>query len=365
MDIVEPFCWLLVATLTCETHTSQPNMSGPTVGIVGATGYLGTELLRHLLAHPHVRVTTLASASRAGKKAAPAFPAFGARVPHTFTPMTPEALASTDVVFLATPSGVARDLAPKLLAQGQRVIDLSGDHRLSAGAAAKHYGAAPAVEGAVYGLPEMNASRIRTARLVANPGCYPTASALALLPLAQAGLLDGRAIVDAMSGVSGAGKEPTDDNHFPEMNESARAYKVGTHRHEPEIAETLSYASGAGVQVAFTPHIVPMNRGILATAYVTLRGGALTAEELEARYQKHYADEPFVRVVGHEPDTKHVRNTNFCDVKPHGPNAIGMTIVTSAIDNLVKGGSGQAIENLNLMLNLPRESGLPMLGGGP
>jgi N-acetyl-gamma-glutamyl-phosphate reductase len=334
------------------------------VGIAGASGYLGSELLRHLLAHPGVDVSTLASAGRAGRSAASSFPQFAGRVRHTFAPLTPEGLDGVDVAFLATPSGVARELAPRLLARSIRVVDLSGDHRLSRGASKKHYGADPLAEGAVYGLPELNASRIRTARLVANPGCYPTASALALLPLVASRLVEQRVVVDALSGVSGAGKEPSEENHFPEMNESARAYKVGSHRHEPEIAETLSYAAGNGVQVAFTPHVVPMNRGILATAYATPKGAPLAADELQQRYQKSYAEEPFVRVVEHEPDTKHVRNTNFCDVKPHVGGA-GLYVVTSAIDNLVKGGAGQAIENMNLMFDLPREMGLPTLGGGP
>ncbi|MFA5862964.1 MAG: N-acetyl-gamma-glutamyl-phosphate reductase [Candidatus Thermoplasmatota archaeon] len=339
-------------------------MTKISVGVGGATGYLGTELLRHLLAHPDVNVKTLASAGRAGKPAASAFPQFYKRVDHTFATLTADGLADCDVVFLATPSGVARELAPKLLEKGLRVVDLSGDHRLSPGASKRHYGADPLVGGAVYGLPELNAARIRDARLVANPGCYPTASALALLPLVAAGLVEQRFIVDAISGVSGAGKEPSDDMHFPEMNESARAYKVGTHRHEPEIAEALSYASGIDVQVAFTPHVVPMNRGILATAYATPRGSLLDAQELQQRYQKSFVDEPFVRVVEHEPDTKNVRNTNFCDIKPHVGNA-GLYVITSAIDNLVKGGAGQAIENMNIMFGLPRSAGLPTLGGGP
>ena len=340
-------------------------MSQLRVAVGGATGYLGTELLRHLLAHPHVTVASLASAGRAGKPTAGSFPTFGERVPQTFVALTPEALADVDLVFLATPSGVARDLAPGLLEQGVKVVDLSGDHRLSEGAAALHYGAAPVAKGAVYGLPELNAGRIRAARLVANPGCYPTASILALLPLVQQRLVESRIVVDAVSGVSGAGREPSDEMHFPEMNESARAYKVGTHRHQPEIAETLTGACGHGVQVAFTPHVVPMNRGILATAYATPNGAALTADELEARYAKHYAGEPFVRVTGHEPDTKHVRNTNMVHVKPHVNLSGGMYVVTSAIDNLVKGGSGQAIENMNLMLGIERTAGLPVLGGGP
>ena len=336
------------------------------VGIVGATGYLGTELLRHLLGHPDAKVQTLASATSAGKRAAGRFPGFGSLLDgHVFAPMTPEALSGCDVVLLATPSGVARELAPGLLDAGVRVVDLSGDHRLSKGAAVKHYGAAPLAEGAVYGLPELNADRIRTARLVANPGCYPTASALALLPLARAGLVEEPVVVTALSGVSGAGREPSEEMHFPEMNESARAYKVGAHRHEPEIAETLSFAAGQGLRVSFTPHVVPMNRGIVATAHAKPKGPALAAGELRELYLKQYADEPFVRVVEHEPDTKHVRGSNFCDVKPHAANAAGLYVVTSAIDNLVKGGAGQAIENVNIMFGLPRAAGLPLVGGGP
>lgn len=341
-------------------------MTHVSVAIVGSTGYLGSELLRHLLNHPSASVAKLASATSAGKSAKGKFPGFGRALDaHTFVPMTAEALSAADVVFLATPSGVARDLAPSLLAAGLRVIDLSGDHRLSPGAAKKHYGAAPVAEGAVYGLPELNAARIQTAKLVANPGCYPTASALALLPLAREGLIEEPVIVTALSGASGAGRETSEDLHFPEMNESARAYKVGSHRHEPEIAETLSYAAGSGLRVSFTPQIVPMNRGILATAHAKPKGPALESGELVALYEKAYANEPFVQVVDGEPDTKHVRHTNFCHVKPHGVNSAGYYIVTSAIDNLVKGGSGQAIENMNIMFELPRTAGLPVVGGGP
>lgn len=336
------------------------------VGIVGSTGYLGTELLRHLLTHPHARVAALASAGRAGKSVASSFPTFGKLLgDQAFTPMTADALSGCDVVFTATPSGVARELAPSLLDAGVRVIDLSGDHRLSRGASKMHYGADPIAEGAVYGLPELNAARIRDAKLVANPGCYPTASALAALPLARAGLIEEPLIITALSGASGAGKEPSEELHYPEMNESARAYKVGTHRHEPEIAETLSFAAGAGLRVSFTPHIVPMNRGIVATVHAKPRGPPLEAGELRALYEKQYADAPFVDVVGWEPDTKLVRNTNLCHVKPHGANAAGLYIVTSAIDNLVKGGSGQAVQNMNLMFGIPETSGLSILGGGP
>lgn len=341
-------------------------MTNLSVGIVGSTGYLGSELLRILLQHPEVRVAKLASATSAGKSAKGRFPGFGRVLDHhTFVPMSAEGLAGVDVVFLATPSGVARELAPSLLAAGMRVVDLSGDHRLSPGAAKKHYGAAPIAEGAVYGLPELNAAKIRHAKLVANPGCYPTASALALLPLARAGLIEEPVIVSALSGASGAGRETSEELHFPEMNESARAYKVGVHRHEPEIAETLSYAAAQGIRVSFTPHIVPMNRGILATAHARPKGLPLTEAELKALYEKTYEAEPFVAVVDGEPDTKHVRGTNFCHVKPHAVNGAGYYIVTSAIDNLVKGGSGQAVENMNVMFDLPRTAGIPVLGGGP
>jgi N-acetyl-gamma-glutamyl-phosphate reductase len=338
-------------------------MSQLRVGIAGATGYLGTELLRHLLAHPQAKVVKLASASKAGRPTASSFPTFGHLVPREFTGASAPDLADVDLVFAATPSCVARALAPDLLAAGVKLVDLSGDHRLSPGAAIKHYGAAPLATGAVYGLPEVNAGRIRTAKLVANPGCYPTASALALLPLVQQRLVEPALIVDALSGVSGAGKEPSETHHFPEQNESASAYKVGTHRHQPEIAETLTGAGGWGVHVAFTPHVVPMNRGILATAYATAKGAPLTGAELMERYHKAYADEPFAKVVEFEPDTKHVRNTNYAHVKPHANGSV--YVVTSAIDNLVKGGAGQAIENMNLMSGFERTLGLPILGGGP
>ncbi len=335
------------------------------VGVVGVTGYLGQELLRILVQHPNVEVVAFAaSAASAGKRVPEALPAYRGVFPTTATLAPPDAptFSSADVVFLAAGHGVAKAIAPALLAQGNRVIDLSGDHRIAdAAAASAHYGGHGAAQAeAVYGLPETNRVAIRRARLVANPGCYPTASALAALPLVEARLVAPRIVVDAKSGVSGAGKEPTPDLHFPETNESARAYKVGEHRHEPEIAQALSTAAGSRVDVTFTPHIVPMNRGILATAYLFPPAGAdaIPAAEVEALYAKRYSDEPFVRVVPTEPDTKLVRGTNWCDVRPHAVR--GAYVVTAAIDNLVKGGSGQAVQNMNLMLGLPEKTGLPV-----
>lgn len=338
-----------------------PLVSDPIrVGIVGATGYLGQETLRILAQHPRVRIQALASSSAVGKKLGDVLPPFRGVLPDApaFQPVAPATFAGCDVVFSAAPHGVAKDLAPALLAQGNRVIDLSGDHRLAGSAAEAHYGKAAAAAHAVYGLPEKDRAAIATAKLLANPGCYPTASALAALPLVEAGLVAPRVIVDAKSGVSGAGREASAAYHYPEANESVRAYKVGEHRHEPEIAQTL------GLPVTFTPHLVPMNRGILATVYLFPHGPALTQGEIESLYAKRYASEPFVRVVPDEPDTKHVQRTNFCDVRPHVTPS-GTYVVTSAIDNLVKGGAGQAVQNLNVMFGLPETLGLPVIGGGP
>ncbi|MHB8606382.1 MAG: Asd/ArgC dimerization domain-containing protein, partial [Thermoplasmatota archaeon] len=258
-------------------------MDSVRVGVAGATGYLGAELLRILAAHPNVELATLASSSKAGTRVSDELPQFRRVLEHTLVKLEAAAFADCDFVFLATPTGVARALAPALLAQGNRVIDLSGDHRLvDAALSTKHYGAvAPALARAVYGLPEANRRATVSADLVANPGCYATASALALLPLfagrrveprsavreggdvdasAASGRVATRVIVDAKSGVSGAGREPSDEFHFPEMNEGMHAYKVGTHRHQPEIAQTLATAAGVGVEVTFTPHVVPLNR---------------------------------------------------------------------------------------------------------
>lgn len=319
------------------------------VGVAGATGYLGAETVDLLLDHPQIEPGPLASTSKAGVPFASVLPRFRRRTSLVLEPLAPDTFAGCDAVVLACPQGVAADLAPKLVERGIKVVDLSGDHRLTGEAAQRAYGReAPLARAAVYGLPELNRNRIPAAQLVANPGCYATAAALALAPLAQARRLRS-AIVDGKSGVSGAGREPSAELHFPEMNEALRAYKVGAHRHEPEIARTV------GVPITFTPHIVPLNRGLLVTAYAQL-DGAIDAVELDALYAKAYAPEPFVR-LGTEPDVKDVAGTNYCDVKPHVTPA-GQVIVTAALDNLVKGGAGQAVQNLNLLLGLPETTGL-------
>lgn len=319
------------------------------VGVAGATGYLGAETVELLLDHPAIRPGPVASTSRAGQPLSASLPRLRRRTDLVLAPLAPETFDGCDAVVLACPQGVAADLAPTLVERGLKVVDLSGDHRLRGDAAVKAYGReAPLASQAVYGLPEVARARIARATLVANPGCYATAAALSLLPLAQARRLAG-AIVDGKSGVTGAGREPTPDLHYPEMNEAMRAYKVGVHRHEPEIAQTL------GTPVTFTPHIVPLNRGLLVTSYAQL-DAPIEAAELDALYAKAYGAEPFVRLAG-EPDVKDVAHTNYCDVKPH-VTASGAVIVTAALDNLVKGGAGQAIQNLNLLLGQPETAGL-------
>ncbi|HLE97465.1 MAG TPA: N-acetyl-gamma-glutamyl-phosphate reductase [Candidatus Thermoplasmatota archaeon] len=343
-------------------------MQNVQVGIAGATGYLGAEAVRFLVHHPQVELRLLASTSAAGKPYSKVNPEFQGVVDQPLDALAPETLARCDVVLLATPHGVAADLVPRIFAldPAVKVIDLSGDHRLRDPLEAKRvYGHAPAaLDEAVYGLPELNRDAIRRARLVANPGCYPTASALAALPLVKAGIVrTDRVVVDAKSGVSGAGRDPGALYHFPEANENIRAYKVGEHRHEPEIAQTFSVAAGRAVRVTFTPHLVPMNRGILATVYMEPEGALLPTAEVSDLYRKAYASEPFVRVV-EDPNVLAVRGTNYCDVRCV-PVRSGLYVAVSAIDNLAKGGSAQAVQNLNLMCGFPETMGLPRVGGGP
>jgi N-acetyl-gamma-glutamyl-phosphate reductase len=320
------------------------------IGVAGATGYLGSETVDLLLGHPTFEIGPLASTSKAGTAYASALPRFRGRTEAPLVSLTASTFDDCDAVVLGAPHGVAAQLAPELVAKGIKVVDLSGDHRLRGAAATKAYGKeAPMAAHAAYGLPEQNRPAIRTAKLVANPGCYATAAALALLPLSESGVLRS-AIVDGKSGVTGAGRDPSPELHFPEMNEALRAYKVGTHRHEPEIAQTV------GAPITFVPHIVPLNRGLLVTAYATV-DAAYEADELDALYGKFYAQEPFVR-LGTEPDVKDVAYLNVCDVKAHIVASTNAIIVTAALDNLRKGGAAQAVQNLNLLFGRPETEGL-------
>jgi N-acetyl-gamma-glutamyl-phosphate reductase len=327
------------------------------VAVLGATGFTGQELLRILSRHPSASV---ALATSSGAASAPrALPALARLWSGQIVPLDRERLASirdaADLVFLALPDTAAAELAPMLVEQGVRTIDLSGAFRLSDPEARKRwYPETRALPpGLVYGLTELAREQVRTARMVANPGCYPTTALLALMPLKHAGVLVPGAdvIVDAKSGVSGAGKTPTERTHFSEVHGSLSAYGVLSHRHGAEIEQ------GFGGEVTFTPHLLPIDRGILETIYVRVPPGT-TEEQLGDIYQRAYGEEPFVRLTGTTlPEIKHVVHTNFCDIGWR-VNASGRAVLVSVLDNLLKGASGQAVQNMNVMLGADERAGL-------
>ncbi|MCF7994810.1 MAG: N-acetyl-gamma-glutamyl-phosphate reductase [Chromatiaceae bacterium] len=340
------------------------------VGIVGGTGYTGSELLRLLVRHAQVEIAAVTSRSDAGTGVADFHPALRGEIDLAFT--TPEAagLADCDLVFFATPNGTAMNEAAALLEAGVRVIDLAADFRLKdLEVWQRWYGmthAAPdLVEAAVYGLPEVNREAIATARLVANPGCYPTAVTLGLLPLLEAGVVDaGRLIADVKSGVSGAGRKPSTALLLAECGESFKAYSVGGHRHQPEICENLRHAVGAEIGLTFVPHLVPMVRGIEASLYATLQQSGL---DLQALFEARYRNEPFVDVLptGSPVETRSVRGTNLCRLSVLEPQGAGVVVVQSVIDNLVKGAAGQAVQNMNIMFGWNEATGLALSALAP
>jgi N-acetyl-gamma-glutamyl-phosphate reductase len=325
------------------------------VAVAGATGYTGQELLRLLARHPAIALTAAMSSGQSGGTSR-RLPGLARLWNGTIVPLAPDALArEADVVFLALPDAAAAELAPALVDAGVRVIDLSGAFRLrDDGVRAHWYPHTPRLpEGVAYGLTERERGAVARAQLVANPGCYPTATLLALAPLVEAGVLVPNAdiIVDAKSGVSGAGKTPTERTHFSECHGSLSAYGVFSHRHGAEIEQ------GVGRTVTFTPHLVPIDRGILATIYVRVAPGT-TEDALGEIFERAYAGATFVRLVGSAlPVIKHVAHTNFCDIGWR-VDASGRVIIVSVIDNLLKGASGQAVQNMNVMLGLDERSGL-------
>ncbi len=324
------------------------------VGIAGATGYTGQELLRLLARHPAVAV--VAATSSGATTANRRLPALAHVWDGEITPLVPETLAAqADVVFLALPDAAAAELAPALVDAGVRVIDLSGAFRLrDAAARAKWYPETHRLPDLLaYGLTERERGAVARARMVANPGCYPTATLLALSPLIEAGLLlpGSDIIVDAKSGVSGAGKTPSERTHFSEVHGSLAAYGVFNHRHGAEIEQ------GAGRQVTFTPHLVPLHRGILSTIYIRVEPGT-SDSKLDEVYRSTYSGASFVRLTGSQlPEIKHVAHTNFCDIGWR-VDPSGRAILVSVIDNLLKGASGQAVQNMNVMLGLDERTGL-------
>lgn len=337
------------------------------VGIAGATGYGGIELLRLLGNHPEAEVVLAGTESYVGQEIAAVYPHLAGRVSLLGAEAAPEVLADQcDVVFTALPHGVPMKLAPAVLGAGKKLIDLGADFRLRDVAAFetwyKHKHSAPDLMAeAVYGLPELYREQIKGARLVGNPGCYPTSCALAAAPLLKAGVVETRGIIfDSKSGVSGAGRGVNLGVHFAEVNENFKAYNIaGGHRHTPEIEQTLSDLAGEPIVISFTPHLVPMTRGILTTGYFQLKQD-LTTEQVLAMFRDFYAGEPFVRVrpVGDLPQTKQVSGSNYCDIGLQVDRRTGRVLVISVEDNLVKGAAGQAIQNMNLLFGLPETTGL-------
>ena len=332
------------------------------VGIVGATGYTGSELLRILAAHPDIVIHTVTSRSEQGKPVTDLFPGLRGFLEHQFSSPETAQLDACDVVFFATPNGTAMTQAPSLLEAGVKIIDLSADFRLKdASVWSKWYGQPHVAEGlleqAVYGLPELNRQQIAGASLVANPGCYPTAIILALIPLLETGSIDTQTIIaDAKSGISGAGRKIAMNLLYAEASDSLKAYGITGHRHLPEICQILNTIIDDSVTMTFVPHLVPMIRGIHATVYVRLT----KAIDLQKQYEERYRGEYFIDVLpaGSHPDTRSVRASNFCRLALHQPEQGDTGIVLSVIDNLVKGAAGQAIQNMNIMFGLDEQSGL-------
>jgi N-acetyl-gamma-glutamyl-phosphate reductase len=331
------------------------------VAVLGATGYTGVELLRTLARHPGVEITFLSSEQYRGQRAADVHPSLSGIVDVVLRAPDPaEAAAAADVVFTALPHGASASVVQDLIRRGRRVVDLSADFRLADPAVyARWYGAHPATEllaEAVYGLPELYRERIRGARLIAVPGCYPTGALLGLVPLARARLLTGAVVIDAKSGTTGAGRAAKVEQLFAEVNENFRPYGIGAHRHAPEIDQELARA-GASVPSLFVPHLLPVSRGILSTMYIHVAGGVPPLGDL---FRRAYAAEPFVvlRGEGPPPELREVRGTNRCTIGWRWDAATSHAVVITAIDNLGKGAAGQAVQCLNVMLGLPETTGL-------
>lgn len=332
-------------------------------GIVGGTGYTGVELLRLLTAHPEVELRVITSRSEEGTRVADMFPNLRGHTDLAFTVPDEDALAQCDVVFFATPHGVAMNTAGALLERGVKVIDLGADFRIKDRPlwerwyGMEHTTPELAAE-AVYGMPEWNRDEVRGARLLANPGCYPTAITLAFLPLIEAGIIDlDHLVADAKSGASGAGRAAKVGTLLCEVDNSFKAYAAGGHRHLPEIRESLKALAGGEVGLTFVPHLIPMIRGIHATCYARLTD---TAVDLQALYEKRYQGERFVDVMppGSHPETRSVRGINTCRIALHRPEGGDTVVVLAVIDNLVKGAAGQAVQNMNVMFGLPEAAGL-------
>ncbi|MEK7851552.1 MAG: N-acetyl-gamma-glutamyl-phosphate reductase [Deltaproteobacteria bacterium] len=338
------------------------------VAIVGASGYTGVELIRLLSNHPEVEIAAVTSEQSAGKSVASIFPSLTGVFEKTLEPLLVENISvKADLIFTALPHQKGMEVVPHFVEAGKKVIDLSADFRIkdatTYGAWYEEHKAPELLKEAVYGLPELHRAEIKNTRLVANPGCYPTSAILALAPLLKNNYIDPSTIViDSKSGVSGAGRAAIQDTHFPEVNEGFKAYKVAEHRHTPEIEQELSALAGSSVTVSFTPHLLPINRGILSTIYASVKGEE-NEDSILALYNEFYAGEKFIRLhpKGSFPNISSVKGSNFCDIGLKLDKRTNRIVIISVIDNLVKGASGQAVQNMNIMYGFPEDTGLASL----
>jgi N-acetyl-gamma-glutamyl-phosphate reductase len=338
------------------------------IGIIGATGYTGLELLRLLLHHPEVEVTALTSQKYAGVPIDQVFPSLEKHLQLKCEELAAgQIVKKTDFIFTAVPHKTAMETVPLFYRQGKRVVDLSADFRLKDPAVYERWyqkhTAADLLPESVYGLPELHREKIQKAKIVGNPGCYPTGALIGLIPLVKRGMVSlENIVIDSKSGVSGAGRDVVLESLFCEVNEGVKAYKIFEHRHLPEIEQELSEMVQKKVSVTFVPHLIPMDRGILTTTYLILTK-KLDTEEVLNTFQEHYQNEPFVRICpkGKLPNTKDVRGSNYCDIGVKVNEADGRAVIVTAIDNLVKGASGGAVQNMNIMLGYPETMGLDVL----
>lgn len=335
--------------------------------VIGATGYAGAELVRLLLKHPNVELTALCSKSFEGQKLSDIYPSFLGLCDKVCINQS-EAVDMADVVFACLPHGLSEPLAAECLEKGRKFIDLGADFRLESEEEYTEWYDKPfdkpeIHEKAVYCIPELFREKAKGVDIIANPGCYPTSAALGLSPAIESGLVEtDSVIIDSKSGVTGAGRGLTQTTHYPDCNEAFSPYKVGMHRHTPEIEQTLSKVGGKKINVTFVPHLLPVNRGIVSTMYVKLKDG-VTKEQVREAYEKKYENEQFVRVLkdGQTANLRNVKFTNMCDISLHIDARTNTLIVVSTIDNMVKGAAGQAVQNMNLLYALPEETGLDLI----
>ncbi len=335
------------------------------VGIAGASGYTGLELIRLSVNHPEIELSVLTSETYKGKPISDVFPSLNGIVDIELQSLNSEILKACDVVFLALPHTAGMDILPQLLGSGCKVIDLSADYRLNdAEAYPEWYSLTHThpelLSQAVYGLPELHRQKIKTAQVIANPGCYPTSVILALAPLMNTDWVDLNSIIsDSKSGVSGAGRKPSLATQYTEVNEGLSPYGLAGHRHTPEMEQELSSLAGKPIKISFSPHLIPMSRGMLSTVYINLKK-KFCDDDLIQHYQKFYRDEYFVRVLGKDKfaNSHSVAGSNFCDIGIKIDERVNRLVLTSSLDNLIKGASGQAIQNMNIMLGFEEKTGL-------